>query len=501
MEQQLKFGTLVVIVDKARNLPNRKRIGKQDAYAIVRLGHEVQKTPTDKRAGQVPSWNHEIRFVVPNENENILKISIFNEDSKTPELIGDCAINLSDLYRTHEFDSWIDLKYKEKPAGELYVELTFYYEGPPKPNPKVQFQQPAQIHPPSALQCARTPDSFSDVNSFSTCEYSLHHNTSSQDVLLYAQTWNGVRDNRIIRPAPGDVRRKSMSTDTYTDDLRERQPNGSFHSYARTSIGSLARPYVCENIDINDQDCLENYANSAHFREITEAEYLVALSPDHHYPARGCRRSLDEDIVEPLLDPRYGTQHQLRNSVRIVSPHPEYPSGYRHSPLLEQEQFDVDSHGPSKPQTYVDNAYHLPHGSVHYERSGQPINRTAADSPKYHQHVHAQSYSYNVREPLRPLPQPSHLKSASTSVMPSKNFYRGGSGEARENHRHDRNSSDDSRNQPYYANDLTYQYSETFAVTPAEHMSQRRQLPTAPARPAKIPLGLTQEEYDILNGD
>ncbi|ORY77036.1 C2 domain-containing protein, partial [Protomyces lactucae-debilis] len=99
---------------------------KQDAYTIVRLGHDVQRTPTDKRAGQVPSWNHEMRFKVPNEQENLLKISVFNEDSKAPDLIGDCAIDLTAIWRAHEYDSWFDLKYKGKPAGEIYAELTFY---------------------------------------------------------------------------------------------------------------------------------------------------------------------------------------------------------------------------------------------------------------------------------------------------------------------------------------------------------------------------------------
>lgn len=50
------IGTLVVIVDRAKNLPNRKTIGKQDPYTAARLGKEAKKTTTDIRGGQTPKW-------------------------------------------------------------------------------------------------------------------------------------------------------------------------------------------------------------------------------------------------------------------------------------------------------------------------------------------------------------------------------------------------------------------------------------------------------------
>ena len=51
-----EIGDLVVIVDKAKNLPNRKTMGKQDPYCAARLGKEAKKTETDKRGGQTPRW-------------------------------------------------------------------------------------------------------------------------------------------------------------------------------------------------------------------------------------------------------------------------------------------------------------------------------------------------------------------------------------------------------------------------------------------------------------
>jgi Ca2+-dependent lipid-binding protein len=51
-----EIGTLVVIVDRAKNLPNRKTMGKQDPYCNCRLAKEAKKTKTDIRGGQVPKW-------------------------------------------------------------------------------------------------------------------------------------------------------------------------------------------------------------------------------------------------------------------------------------------------------------------------------------------------------------------------------------------------------------------------------------------------------------
>lgn len=51
-----EIGTLVVIVDRAKNLPNRRSIGKQDPFCAIRLGKEAKKTETDRRGGQTPRW-------------------------------------------------------------------------------------------------------------------------------------------------------------------------------------------------------------------------------------------------------------------------------------------------------------------------------------------------------------------------------------------------------------------------------------------------------------
>ncbi|RPA97716.1 hypothetical protein L873DRAFT_1741769 [Choiromyces venosus 120613-1] len=122
------IGTLIVVLDKAKNLPNRKKIGKQDPYAVARLGKEAKRTDADVRGGQTPRWDKELRFPVRNSPDyKSLKITVFNDDKKT-DLIGETTLKLDKILVKGggTDDGWRGLKCKEKYAGEILVELTFW---------------------------------------------------------------------------------------------------------------------------------------------------------------------------------------------------------------------------------------------------------------------------------------------------------------------------------------------------------------------------------------
>ncbi|TGJ88636.1 hypothetical protein E0Z10_g28 [Xylaria hypoxylon] len=138
-----EIGTLVLIVDRAKNLPNRKTIGKQDPYCAARLGKEAKKTATDIRGGQTPKWDQELRFTVHDSPDYYqLKLSVFNDDKKT-ELIGETWIDLRDIIVQGggQSDQWHNLNCKGKYAGSIRIEIT-YYDGRPKPE-----KPPATLKP------------------------------------------------------------------------------------------------------------------------------------------------------------------------------------------------------------------------------------------------------------------------------------------------------------------------------------------------------------------
>ncbi|KAF9767374.1 hypothetical protein IL306_000073 [Fusarium sp. DS 682] len=154
-----EIGTLVAIVDRAKNLPNRKTIGKQDPYCAARLGKEARKTTTDVRGGQTPKWDQELRFTVHDCPDYYqLKLSIFTDDKRT-DLIGESWIDLRGIIVPGggQNDFWQTLTCKGKYAGEIRVEITFYdtRPKPEKPAPKPKQIAPAEPDQGSVKQ--RTP--------------------------------------------------------------------------------------------------------------------------------------------------------------------------------------------------------------------------------------------------------------------------------------------------------------------------------------------------------
>ncbi|GAA5905954.1 uncharacterized protein JCM6883_002503 [Sporobolomyces salmoneus] len=183
--QERLLGTLIVIVLRAKNLPNRVRIGKQNPYATVTYGLHKKRTETIERGGQQPTWDAEFRFeILKEEFENeqleaggaahvdrkggvlpmstkdggsgvnrlekpkptvtvgdgrrILKLACWADDNRDPRLIGEGELNIEDTIRKGKFDDWVKLERKGRYAGEVYLELTWYSNEP----------KPASLHRP-----------------------------------------------------------------------------------------------------------------------------------------------------------------------------------------------------------------------------------------------------------------------------------------------------------------------------------------------------------------
>ncbi|KAK4702177.1 hypothetical protein P7C70_g4043, partial [Phenoliferia sp. Uapishka_3] len=83
------LGTLIIIVMKARNLPNKVhspllpsllhtanlfvpqvKIGKQNPYAALSYGIHKKKTSTIERGGQNPEWDEEFRFEIIGDEDD-----------------------------------------------------------------------------------------------------------------------------------------------------------------------------------------------------------------------------------------------------------------------------------------------------------------------------------------------------------------------------------------------------------------------------------------------
>lgn len=147
-------GTLVIIVCRAKNLPNRRKLDKQCPYVTMRIGPTAKKTPSHFRAGQTPEWTHEIRFQLTRERKPIMKLDVLDETKNEPTPIGQVEIDCSIVFSNQEnkdvggkyiYDNWFDLTLNGKSAGKIYLEMTFYPSAPLLP-PKITGQLMMQSH-------------------------------------------------------------------------------------------------------------------------------------------------------------------------------------------------------------------------------------------------------------------------------------------------------------------------------------------------------------------
>ncbi|KAI9279136.1 C2 domain-containing protein [Sporodiniella umbellata] len=123
-------GELVIVAYKARNLPNREVAGKQDPFVIFRVGEHMAQTKTDYRGGQHPLWDDQVNMPIPEKKKEML-VQVYDEDSKRKDLISECDLDLTEVLEKGEQDGWFPLHFKNRKAGEIYLEMTFYSAAPP----------------------------------------------------------------------------------------------------------------------------------------------------------------------------------------------------------------------------------------------------------------------------------------------------------------------------------------------------------------------------------
>ncbi|CAO3621853.1 unnamed protein product [Mucor hiemalis] len=143
-------GELVIVAYKAKDLPEREVIretgichleveinflneeivGKQDPFVVFRIGETIKKTKTDLGGGQRPTWDDQVTLPIP-EKKKMVVVQVYDEDAKRQELISECELDISKVLEEGEEDNWYELQYRGRPAGEIYLEMTFYTAKPP----------------------------------------------------------------------------------------------------------------------------------------------------------------------------------------------------------------------------------------------------------------------------------------------------------------------------------------------------------------------------------
>ncbi|CDZ96574.1 C2 domain [Phaffia rhodozyma] len=167
-DERRKLGELVIVVLRARHLTNVK-LSKQDPYCTLTVSSEKRRTSVIKKGGQHPAWDEQLKFEIFEDTEDILvqsksdtesgtegakvppgkrKRKVFEKGSKIvklccyadaprePELIGEAEFDLAKVLNSGEDEEWITINRKDRYAGEIFLEFTYFISGtPPPPKP------------------------------------------------------------------------------------------------------------------------------------------------------------------------------------------------------------------------------------------------------------------------------------------------------------------------------------------------------------------------------
>ncbi|KAF2200878.1 hypothetical protein GQ43DRAFT_56387 [Delitschia confertaspora ATCC 74209] len=359
------IGTLVVIMDRAKNLPNRRTMGKQDPYVAARLGKQAEKTKTDKRGGQTPRWDQELRFTVRDSADyHSLKVSVFNDDKKT-ELIGETWVNLDDVLNPGggQSDSWHSLNCKGKYAGEIRIELT-YYDTRPKPEKMVEkrrksvgageVQSPSVSGPREGTAVKRRPLP-SDPTGTSP---SPIHTPRTQPRVSGAQS--GPRghpttprhhgQDRSQEQTPSHRRRSHNPEQSHSADRRRPVPNASPNAMQPPHHPSSAEyaPQSYSQSQYNDNGVDFSYAAPKPY-EVKPIEPLPQHPADaghltsSHRDYRSSYAELPHSHSAPVVPTHQPYGHEVvRQDPYSAVPH-EQPRQFHHSPDPYDEPYDEPS--------------------------------------------------------------------------------------------------------------------------------------------------------------
>lgn len=67
-----------------------------------------------------------VKKAAPSGGKKILKIACYADDHREPDFIGEGFVDLKGVLKTGEFDEWVTIRSKDRYAGEVYLELTFF---------------------------------------------------------------------------------------------------------------------------------------------------------------------------------------------------------------------------------------------------------------------------------------------------------------------------------------------------------------------------------------
>ncbi|KAH9482869.1 Ingression protein fic1 [Psilocybe cubensis] len=414
-----EIGTLIVVVLRANHLPNKRHIGKQDPYCLVTVNGEKRRTKAIKRGGQHPEWDEEIRFTLFEDVEDVLartargtgtppapppkddkkvkkikggktmKVACYADDPREPDLIGEVEVDLTEVLTKGETDEWFTLTNKDKFAGKVYLELTFWSNEPPpekKITPKPPKNNKQYGGPGSFVPLGDQPISEqSRISGTATViPSSLRASSSAANLDLYVPPYernkNAPLDKLAQEFSEFGVSSQSRRRETFPpvpDSYSQQSQSGFVHPNLTTyssytyeqGVQDLASSYTYDN------PVSPNIQGSGH-------PHQPASNPSHGYPPQTYHPSYEIGSS--------GFQPQARGPRHSV---PTASSGFM--PLSHSSGFGTIPSHVSEPSGFSIPLSHTPapmNYNSQFQHQPQPVYSSSPHTPapsNNGHHIHA----------------------------------------------------------------------------------------------------------------
>ncbi|CAO1630182.1 unnamed protein product [Parajaminaea phylloscopi] len=392
-------GTLACVVLKAKNLPNKRSIGKQDPFAVLSIGAEKQKTKPDKRGGQHPTWDEQLHFEIYDDVEDVirdkaqppgsaegsqtstptgtvtsnsssklssasagvasatpvkksssaggkkvLKVACYADDNREPEFIGEGLVDLTGVLKTGEFDEWVTIRSKDRYAGEVYLELTFFSSAP-RPR-RTKKTKPAQAQ----------DSSYGGAGTF----------TAEVDESDF-DSGSGPRP-----PAKGNQHPRIPSS---------MMPDGAMQHHARmstsASVATLSsRPYAGQNSAGRSLDDIPPT-----LRPSSSLAGISTYTPP--YAPQTIHRASSPGLVGHPAMPSSNTMHGFEDHVRRES----LPTAYSRPDLSSTYSSHTSTYGRDNPEPAYGGNSHLSHSYSTSSVASIGTIRPASAQPLHYPHT------------------------------------------------------------------------------------------------------------------
>ncbi|CEP07009.1 hypothetical protein [Parasitella parasitica] len=121
-------GTLNVTLVEGKNLHGEDLVGKNDPYVELWLNKDYKQRSETVQDNNNPVWNKTFTFQInQGSSEHKLYFKVCDKDKVGEDKIGDGHLNISEVFKNQELDTWGDLPAKMglSSHGKLHFIISF----------------------------------------------------------------------------------------------------------------------------------------------------------------------------------------------------------------------------------------------------------------------------------------------------------------------------------------------------------------------------------------